>query len=66
MNLPSGDSKDRRTLPRHIRDGEHDSWEDASATSEQPKLPRRRPNLWILLALLAVFIGAWVAIRSSR
>jgi hypothetical protein len=66
MNLPPGSSNDRRTVPRHIRDAEHHPWENGAVAPDQAEAPRRRPKLWIVLALLAVFAGAWVAISSTH
>ena len=63
MNLPSEPSNERRAVPRHIRDGEHRDLEDTIA--EKVEMPRRRPGLWILLALAAVVVGAWVALHGG-
>jgi len=62
MNLPPAPSNERRAVPRHIRDGEHTELEDSV---EKVAESRRRPNLWILLAVVAVAIGAWIAFRSA-
>jgi len=60
MSLPPDSANDRRAVPRHIRDGEHDSWEDGSIVQEDRAAAWRRPALWILLAVLAaLFAGAW-------
>jgi hypothetical protein len=63
MNLPPEPSNERRAVPRHIRDGEHRDLEDTLA--EKVEMPRRRPGLWILLALAAVAVGAWIALHGG-
>jgi len=60
MSLPPDSANDRRSVPRHIRDGEHHAWEDGSLAHEDRGAAWRRPALWVLLAVLAaLFAGAW-------
>lgn len=67
MNLPPESSReppnDRRSVPRHIRDGEHDSWEDTMAGVPAGRAARLRV-VWICVAVvLAAALGAWLALR---
>ena len=62
---PSGEpAEDRRAVPRHIRDGEHDSWEDtmAGVPAGRPGKPRLMISICVALALAAA-ISAWFALR---
>jgi hypothetical protein len=65
MNLPGEPTNDRRSVPRHIRDGEHDSWEDtlAGVPREQAVRTRMLRVLSYLAAALAAALGAWLALR---
>jgi hypothetical protein len=57
MNLPPNE---RRAVPRHIRDGEHEGWHDA-AEAASGRAPRRRFRLWIfLVAAAALIAGLWL------
>jgi hypothetical protein len=61
MKLPpqsSNDTNERRAVPRHIRDGEHEPVE-ADVSSDQGT-PGRRLRLWLLLVVVAALIaGLW-------
>jgi hypothetical protein len=69
MNLPTGSSQepanDRRAVPRHIRDGEHDSLEDTMAGVPAGGAPRPRlvMGLICVAVALAAGFGAWFALR---
>ena len=67
MNLPPELSReptnDRRSVPRHIRDGEHDSLEDTMAGVPTGRAVRLRV-VWICVAVaLAAALGAWLVLR---
>jgi hypothetical protein len=63
MNIPADPTNERRAVPRHIRDGEHDSWEDTMA-GVPPGGAGRSRLLWALIAAgLAALAGAWFALR---
>jgi hypothetical protein len=62
MNLPPRSSKEspdeRRSVPRHIRDGEHELLE--TELSAEPGTPGRGLRLWIVLVVIAALIaGLW-------
>jgi hypothetical protein len=58
MNLPPA-KDERRAVPRHIRDGEHDMLEETSSFSEGGA-PARRARIWLYLAAVAALgIGIW-------
>ena len=64
MNLPpqtsNGTANERRAVPRHIRDGEHGPLHEAGELSPGPRTRRRRPRLWMILAVVAALIaGLW-------
>jgi hypothetical protein len=62
MNLPGGPTNDRRAVPRHIRDGEHDSWEDTMAGKPAGKAGVLRLVLISVAVALAVGFGVWLAL----
>ena len=66
MDLPPDLSReptnDRRSVPRHIRDGEHDSLEDTMAGMPPASGPRLVTVLICIAAALAVAFGAWIAL----
>jgi hypothetical protein len=63
MNMPGEPPNDRRAVPRHIRDGEHDSFEDTMAGVPAGG-PGRSRLMWVLVAVaLAGVAGAWFALR---
>lgn len=61
-NVPRDPTNDRRTVPRHIRDGEHDTIEEAMSSFERPPAsPLGRVLMWCgLLALLAGGLVWWM------
>ena len=66
MNLPGETANDRRAVPRHIRDGEHDMLEE-SMSREPPSRSAtgRRMWLWIyVVVVLAGGFGLWITLRS--
>jgi hypothetical protein len=63
MNLPGEPTNDRRAVPRHIRDGEHDGWEDTMAADPAGKRARTRLLLIYLAVLLAVGFGLWFGLH---
>jgi len=66
MNLPPDSSReptnDRRSVPRHIRDGEHDSFEDTMAGIPPASGPRLVTVLVCIAAVLVAAFGAWFAL----
>jgi hypothetical protein len=60
MELPPGSSNERRHLPRHIRDGEHEPWHDAAEAAASAGSPGRlwRVLLYVVLAA-ALIVGLW-------
>jgi hypothetical protein len=62
MNLPGENGRDRRAVPRHIRDGEH----DMLAEAVNRDAPRRSVRPWICVAvLLAGGVALWIALRPT-
>jgi hypothetical protein len=63
MNLPPpapNEADERRAVPRHIRDGEHDGWQDAVEPAAGAA-PGRRFRLWVVLLVIAAAItGLWL------
>jgi hypothetical protein len=60
MDLPPGSSNERRHLPRHIRDGEHEPWQDAGDTAANAARPGRRWRIWVWVVLVAALVlGLW-------
>jgi len=61
MNLPPpapNEADERRAVPRHIRDAEHEPLE--AEQSPDQGTPGRRLRLWILLVVAAALIaGLW-------
>jgi hypothetical protein len=66
MNLPGETANDRRAVPRHIRDGEHDMLEESMSRAPPPgRAAGRWMWLWIcVVVLLAGGFGLWIALRS--
>ena len=66
MNLPPEPKDDRRAVPRHIRDGEHDMLEDTLGSNPGgAAAPGRRARLWIYIGiLLAAGAGLWFMLRA--
>ena len=66
MNLPPEPKDDRRAVPRHIRDGEHDMLEDTLGSNPAGVGPGRRSRLWIYIGVvLAAGAGLWFLLRAS-
>jgi hypothetical protein len=69
MNMPPEltrePTNDRRSVPRHIRDGEHDSLEDTMAGVPPGRAARLRPAMVLICVAvaLAAGFGAWIALR---
>jgi len=65
--MPGETSNDRRAVPRHIRDGEHDTLDEAMSREPRPgRAAGRRMWLWIYaVVLLAGGFGLWISLRSS-
>jgi hypothetical protein len=60
MDLPPGSSNERRHLPRHIRDGEHEPWQDAGEIAAGAARPgRRRLVLLCVVLIAALVVGLW-------
>jgi hypothetical protein len=60
MDLPPGSSKERRHLPRHIRDGEHEPWQDAGEAAANAARPRSRWRVLVYVVLIAALVvGLW-------
>jgi hypothetical protein len=66
MSLPGETSNDRRAVPRHIRDGEHDMLDEAMRHAPAPRRAARAGLLlWICVAVLAAgAVGLWIALRA--
>jgi len=59
MNLPPGSSNERRHLPRHIRDGEHEMLHEV-AEGAASATPGRRWRLLVYVVLIAAVVaGLW-------
>jgi hypothetical protein len=65
MNLPGEPANERRAVPRHIRDGEHDSFEDTLAGV--PPVRTAKSRLAVMLICVAVALVAatcaWYLLR---
>lgn len=60
MELPPGSSNERRHLPRHIRDGEHEPWHEAGdAAANAPPSGRRWRVLVYVILVAAVVVALW-------
>jgi hypothetical protein len=63
MNLPpqsSNEPDERRAVPRHIRDGEHELLQEVGEMSADAAAPGRRLRLWIVLVVVAALVaGLW-------
>ncbi len=52
--------QERRAVPRHIRDAEHDAWGDVPAAADDPQTAGRRLRPWVYLAVIAALgLGLW-------
>jgi hypothetical protein len=65
MNPPGEPAEDRRAVPRHIRDGEHDSWEDTLSGVPQGRAGKLRLILVVICVAVALAAAsyAWFALR---
>jgi hypothetical protein len=68
MNLPADPPDDRRTVPRHIRDGEHDVLDETKGSPpREPETAGRRARWWIyFVALGAAGFGVWFSLRGDN
>lgn len=66
MNLPQDPSHERRAVPRHMRDGEHDPLADTGIFgSRAPEVRggRGRMIVYALLVLAAAGVAAWFGLK---
>jgi hypothetical protein len=64
MDTPPGN--DRRAVPRHIRDAEHDMSRDVPAAPQGPETGGSRAR-WIGLILVAALaLGLWWFLTTTR
>jgi hypothetical protein len=60
MNLPPDSPNERRAVPRHIRDGEHEMWQDAAETAARAEGSGRRWRVLVYVAVVAALVlGLW-------
>lgn len=60
MNLPPDPANDRRAVPRHIRDGEHELWQDAVEVAQGAASRGRRWGVLICVVVIAALVlGLW-------
>jgi hypothetical protein len=60
MNLPPDSPNERRAVPRHIRDAEHEQWPDAAETASGAGNPRRHWRVLVYVVVIAVLVaGLW-------
>ena len=69
MNLPPKTGEDRRSVPRHLRDSEHDlpGAAPGSGTRAEDADGSRRMRAWIY-AVIAVLVGAsslWIGLAAD-
>lgn len=62
MNEPPTSMNERRTVPRHMRDGEHTDWYEATTPEGRARFRRLAP--WILLIVALVGIAAWWMLQA--
>ena len=61
MDLPPRSPNERRHLPRHIRDGEHEAWHDAADAAANAGNAGRRWRVLLYVVLVAVAVaGLWL------
>jgi hypothetical protein len=70
MNLPPREKEDRRTVPRHLRDSEHDmsgAAPGAGTRAEDASDSGRRVRGWvyIVLAALVVAMSLWIGLSAT-
>jgi hypothetical protein len=66
MNSPQQPANDRRAVPRHMRDGEHELMEQTGsfqARATDVKGGRGRMILYALLVLGAAGVAAWFGLK---
>jgi len=68
MNPPSNPDEDRRTVPRHLRDSEHEKLSDTGAFGQRAEdATSRRGWTWAALALgVALAAAAWFWFSSAN
>jgi len=68
MNLPSNPDEDRRTVPRHLRDSEHEKLSDTGAFGQRAEdALSRRGWFWVAFALsVALAAAAWFWLSSAN
>lgn len=59
--FPGEPTNERRSVPRHIRDGEHDNWDD-NVPSGSASRPGVRISIWTAV-VLAIGAAVWIALR---
>lgn len=60
MNLPPDSPRERRAVPRHIRDGEHDLWQEAVDAAPGAAGSGRRWRVLVYVAVAAALVlGLW-------
>jgi len=62
MNSPVDPDKDRRAVPRHLRDSEHDKLSDTGMfgkRTEDGVSPKARQWMIVVVAIVAALIAAW-------
>jgi hypothetical protein len=69
MNLPPSTREDRRTVPRHLRDSEHDITDmapGAGMRGEDAGGSRRlRGWVYVALAALVVAMSLWIGLSAG-
>jgi hypothetical protein len=66
MALPSDPSHERRAVPRHMRDGEHDPLADTGifgARATDVRGGRGRMLVYALVVLAAAGVAAWFGLK---
>lgn len=66
MNLPPDPGHERRAVPRHMRDGEHDPLADTGifgSRASDVRGGRGRMIVYAVLVLAAAGAAAWFALR---
>ena len=67
MNLPSNPDEDRRTVPRHLRDSEHEKLSDTGVFGQRAEdAASRKGWIWVAVALsVALAVAAWFWLYSA-
>jgi hypothetical protein len=68
MNLPSNPDEDRRTVPRELRDSEHESLSNSGVFGQRTEdAAPRRSWIWVAIALVvALAAAAWFWLSSAN